>query len=128
MSKNKKSPNKPTSVKLSVATTKSDVIVKQARLDASVPANNQKIIEIYNKIRKNELDPSPDFQRKLVWKKQHKIRFIDTILHNYPFPEVYLAPDPSGPDLSTLTLKDLIVDGQQRLTTIVNYIEGNIRH
>lgn len=38
------------------------------KLNASIPANNWKIIELYNKIKKDELDPSPSFQRKLVWK------------------------------------------------------------
>lgn len=92
------------------------------KLDASVPANNWKIIELYNKIKKDELDPSPTFQRKLVWKKQHKNRFIQTILLNFPFPEIYIAPGELNTD--TLTLQDLIVDGQQRCTTIVNYIDG----
>ncbi|MCP4113537.1 MAG: hypothetical protein GY749_49770 [Desulfobacteraceae bacterium] len=57
-------------------------------LESSIPANNEKIIEIYKKVKSGQLDPSPDFQRKLVWKKQHKINFIKTILLNYPFPEI----------------------------------------
>jgi hypothetical protein len=92
------------------------------KLDFSVPANNQKVIELYNKLKKGELNPKPVYQRKLVWKKQHKYKFIGTILMNFPFPEVYLAPGEL--DTETLILKDQIVDGQQRLTTIVNYIEG----
>lgn len=92
------------------------------KLDTSIPANNWKIIELYNKLKKDELDPSPSFQRKLVWKKQHKYKFIETILLNFPFPEIYLAPGEL--DTESLTLKDLIVDGQQRCTTIRNYIEG----
>lgn len=92
------------------------------KLEFSVPANNQKIIELYNKLKKGELNPKPVYQRKLVWKKQHKYKFIGTILMNFPFPEVYLAPGEL--DTETLILKDQIVDGQQRLTTITNYIEG----
>jgi uncharacterized protein with ParB-like and HNH nuclease domain len=92
------------------------------KLNASIPANNWKIIELYNKLKKGELDPSPDFQRKLVWKKPHKFKFIETILLNFPFPEIYIAPGKI--DVDTLILKDMIVDGQQRCTTIENYIEG----
>ena len=91
-------------------------------LEASIPANNEKIIELYNKVKSGQLDPSPDFQRKLVWKTQHKINFIDTILNNFPFPEIYKAPGEL--DLETLTLKDIVVDGQQRITTIRNFIDG----
>jgi hypothetical protein len=91
-------------------------------LTQSVPANNWKIIEVFNKIRSNQLIVNTDYQRKLVWKKQHKNEFIDTILRNYPFPEVYLAPGTL--DQERLVLIDEIVDGQQRLTTIRDYILG----
>lgn len=91
-------------------------------LDSSIPANNEKIIEIYKKIKTGQLNASPDFQRKLVWKRQHKINFINTILMKYPFPEIYKAPGELN--VETLNLADLIVDGQQRVTTIVNFIDG----
>jgi len=92
-------------------------------LDNSIPSNNEKIIEIYQKVKSGQLNTSPGFQRKLVWKKQHKINFIDTILKNYPFPEIYKAPGELNVD--TLELQDLVVDGQQRVSTIVNFIDGN---
>lgn len=91
-------------------------------LAESVPANNQKIIEIYNKLRSGQIMVNKSYQRKLVWKNAHKFNFIDTILRNFPFPEVYLAP--GSLDQVRLVLIDEIVDGQQRLTTIQDYIEG----
>lgn len=94
----------------------------ESRLDTSIPANNLKIIEIFNKIRSGQLSINKSYQRKLVWKKQHKFDFIDTILRNFPFPEVYLAP--GNLDQEKLILVDEIVDGQQRLTTIYDYING----
>jgi hypoxanthine phosphoribosyltransferase len=90
-------------------------------LEFSIPANNQKIIEIYNKLRNSQLKVNRDYQRKLVWKRTHKENFIDTILRNYPFPEIYLAPGVL--DQEELILIDEIVDGQQRLSTIRDYIE-----
>lgn len=91
-------------------------------LEFSIPANNQKIIDIYNKLRNNQLQVNTDYQRKLVWKRLHKENFIDTILRNYPFPEIYLAPGVL--DQEKLILIDEIVDGQQRLTAIRDYIEA----
>lgn len=91
-------------------------------LEVCVPANNQKVIEIFNKLRSNQLIVNKDYQRKLVWKKAHKINFVDTILKNFPFPEIYLAP--GSLDQERLILIDEIVDGQQRLTTIRDYIDG----
>jgi len=92
------------------------------KLIESIPSTNAKIIEIYNKIDSGSLILQPDFQRKLVWKKQHKFHFIDTVLLNYPFPEVYIAS--AEMDVDTITSKEIVVDGQQRLSTIVDYIKG----
>jgi len=92
------------------------------KLESSIPSNNLKIIELYNKIESGSLNPSPSFQRKLVWKAQHKYNFIKTILDNFPFPEIYIAPD--SMDTKTLKIKEVIVDGQQRCSAIVNYIKG----
>jgi hypothetical protein len=92
------------------------------KLKESIPSNGVKIIDLYNKINSEILITRPDFQRKLVWKKQHKYHFIETILWNFPFPEIYIAS--SEMDVETLTAKEIVVDGQQRLSTIVDYIKG----
>jgi hypothetical protein len=49
--------------------------------------------------------------------------FIQTILDGFPFPEIYISQ--KGIDLTTLVTQNVIVDGQQRLTTIQRYIEGS---
>ena len=95
---------------------------QEIKLKQSIPSNTIKIIELYNKIEANLLDTSPNFQRKLVWKKQHKYAFINTVLLNYPFPEIYIAS--SEIDINNLQAKEIVVDGQQRLNAIVDYIKG----
>jgi hypothetical protein len=97
-------------------------MIQEIKLKQSIPSNTIKIIELYNKIEANLLDTSPNFQRKLVWKKQHKYAFINTVLLNYPFPEIYIAS--SEIDVNNLQAKEIVVDGQQRLNTIVDYIKG----
>jgi hypothetical protein len=65
----------------------------------------------------------PRFQRNLVWNDNHKENFIDTILRGLPFPEIYIA---SGEmDLEKMISTIVIVDGQQRLSTIRDYINGS---
>jgi uncharacterized protein with ParB-like and HNH nuclease domain len=50
---------------------------------------------------------------------RHKIAFIKTVLEGYPFPKVYIA---SGDvDLETARGNLMLVDGQQRLTTLYDY-------
>lgn len=92
------------------------------KLKSPISSNTIKLIEIYNKIISGTLITGPDFQRKLVWKKQHKYAFIETILLNFPFPEIYIAS--AEMDVEKLQAREVVVDGQQRITTIVDYIKG----
>src|SRR5690554_721516 len=94
----------------------------EKKLTSFVQSNSYKIVELYNKLDSGTLITDPEFQRNLVWKKQHKYNFIQTILLNYPFPEVYIASEQI--DVENLKAKEIVVDGQQRLTTIVEYIKG----
>ncbi|GLJ04287.1 DUF262 domain-containing protein [Bacillus sp. YKCMOAS1] len=84
--------------------------------------SNKKIIDIYNEIKAGNLKLQPDFQRKLVWNKDHKESFIETIILGLPFPEVYTAVGEIN--LETRKTEVLVVDGQQRLSTIYEYING----
>lgn len=86
--------------------------------------STKKISELYEKIKNESLDVRPDFQRRLVWNVKHKLEFIDTILKGYPFPEIYIA----NAEVDTVEIQsmELVVDGQQRLTTIVQYIDGDL--
>jgi hypothetical protein len=91
------------------------------KLNSSITSNSVKLIDLYNKMNSGALVTRPDFQRNLVWKKQHKYAFIKTILLNFPFPEVYIAS--IEVDVDNLQAREIVVDGQQRLTTIVDYIK-----
>lgn len=92
-----------------------------AKQHPSSPSNKM-ISELVGMIRRGELILQPEFQRKLVWNINHKSAFIDTILNGYPFPEIYLSQ--SGIDFETLKSQQVVVDGQQRLSTIMQYVEG----
>lgn len=46
------------------------------KLKNSIPSNSVKLIELYNKIISGALITGPDYQRKLVWKKQHKFSLL----------------------------------------------------
>ena len=91
-----------------------------ARQIPSSPSN-KKISELYKRIKENTLILQPDFQRKFVWTPGHKEAFIETILKGLPFPEIYTAQ--SGIDIEKIETQEVVVDGQQRLSTLVQYIE-----
>ena len=87
---------------------------------------NPTIADVYQLIDEGKLVLQPDFQRKFVWTHEHQEAFIDTILNGLPFPEIYVCEGEI--DLQRLRTKRLVIDGQQRLTTIRNYIEGRHEH
>lgn len=62
------------------------------------------------------------FQRRLVWVDKQRVRLIETILMGYPMPEFYLWQQPV--DTETGVQSHSIVDGQQRMNTIVQFV-GN---
>lgn len=83
---------------------------------------NPTIADIYQLIDQGKLILQPDFQRKFVWTNDHQESFIDTILQGLPFPEIYVCDGEI--DVQKMRTTRLVIDGQQRLTTIRNYIDG----
>ena len=68
---------------------------------------------------------SPYFQRNLVWRDLHKVDFIKTILLGYPFPQIFIAKGTI--DLENMSTTSCIVDGQQRMSAIVEFIKDKYR-
>lgn len=68
-----------------------------------------------------ELDLTPRYQRKQVWDQKKKSYLIDSIFRGYPIPPIFLREI-----IETRTLKNIreVIDGQQRLSAILNFIEG----
>ena len=89
----------------------------------SASPTKETISNLIGKINRAELILQPEFQRKFVWTSKHMESFIKTILEGFPFPEIYISQ--RGIDLDTLITQNVVVDGQQRLTTIKRYIDGN---
>lgn len=87
---------------------------------------NPTVADVYQLINEGKLTLQPDFQRKFVWTHEHQEAFIDTILNGLPFPEIYVCE--GDVDVQKLRTTRLVIDGQQRLTTIRNYIEGKHEH
>src|SRR5438034_6514299 len=80
------------------------------------------LVDIVNDINAGSIILSPFFQRKLVWRLAHKVDFIKTILLGYPFPEIFTSRGTL--DVDTMRSTSCIVDGQQRMNAIKEFIEG----
>ena len=86
-------------------------------------ATNKRVRELVNLVREGRLIPRPEFQRRLVWTNKDKDRFLDTVLKGLPFPEIYFAD--GEVDLETGEGTQLLVDGLQRVMTMVHYFDGH---
>ena len=84
---------------------------------------NRKIRVLMTALRDEKLVPRPDFQRRLVWTNRHKEYFLQTVLDDYPFPEIYVAS--GNVDTETGEGDEMLVDGQQRITTLYQYFTGS---
>lgn len=72
---------------------------------------------------KGQLDLDPPYQRRSVWSPRDKRFFIDTILNNYPAPPVFLHKTLDDNGRPTYH----VVDGKQRLETIIAFTQNRIR-
>ncbi len=86
-------------------------------------ASNRRIGDLIADIEEQKLVVRPYFQRRLVWTNSNKEKFIETVLRGYPFPEIFVAT--GALDLSTIKRKNWLVDGQQRITTLLEYARGS---
>jgi hypothetical protein len=65
---------------------------------------------------RKELILSPDFQRKDVWKGKQRSELIESILMGIPIPIMFLFETANG--------RKQVVDGRQRITTIIGYLNN----
>ncbi len=84
--------------------------------------STKKISDLYTRLTAESpsLILQPEFQRRFVWTDEHKEKLIDTLLRGLPIPEIYIAQ--SGIDIQKIWTQEVVVDGQQRLSTIIQYI------
>lgn len=86
-------------------------------------ASNRRLRVLLTAIGNGTLLPQPDFQRRLVWINKDKVEFIKTVLDGYPFPEIYIAA--GHVDTKTGEGAEVLVDGQQRITSLYQYFKGS---
>ena len=75
------------------------------------------IEQLVTRIKYKEIDLTPDFQRlRGIWNSERKSRLIESLLLRIPIPVFYVAAQEND-DWS-------VVDGLQRMSTIVDFING----
>jgi len=74
--------------------------------------------------QRGELILQPKFQRRDIWKPKARSYLIDTIIRGKPIPKLYMRQD-IDPRARKTTRE--IVDGQQRLHTVLSFIKDGFK-
>lgn len=82
-------------------------------------AKDPDLATILRRIQREMIDLQPDFQRGEVWPTRKKQRLIDSILRKWHIPPIHLVAKPGG--------RFDVLDGQQRLTAIREFVDGGFR-
>jgi len=73
---------------------------------------------------RGELVLAPKFQRREVWSDKARSYLIDTIIRGKPIPKIYMRQD-TNPE-TRRTVRE-IVDGQQRLRSVLTFIKDGFK-
>lgn len=88
--------------------------------EMDVDQGHYRVSDLIGWKRDGTLDLRPHFQRGSVWKERDKSFLIDSLLRGFPIPMIVLQQEErSGP----ADLIRRVVDGQQRLRTIIAFCE-----
>lgn len=70
--------------------------------------------QLFDMIKENLIDIAPEYQRHFIWDDTRQSQLIESLLLGIPVPNLFMA-----------TNKDSsweVIDGLQRLTTLVNFL------
>lgn len=75
---------------------------------------------IYSRVKRGDIDLQPDFQRGDVWPRGKKVKLIDSIFRGWKIPPIHVVISPDSEIWQVL-------DGQQRLTAIRDFIDNGFK-
>jgi len=84
--------------------------------------NNKTVKEVFDMATDGKLIVDKSYQRRSIWTDKDKIRLIETILLKYIVPQLFFWQAETDPDNGTTTTH--IVDGQQRINAIIDFINN----
>lgn len=88
-----------------------DEIVPPISYNVTSYGSDPEVESLVNRLRRGDLIV-PAFQRDYVWRQPEASKFIESLLLGLPVPGLFFAVDPE-------TNKQLVIDGQQRLKTLL---------
>jgi Protein of unknown function DUF262 len=89
-------------------------ILDKARKDVKTESYPMSIGELIGMYEKDEIILRPEYQRYFRWTHEQKSKLIESVLIGLPLPSFFMAQDEKG--------NWEVVDGMQRLSTILDFI------
>ncbi len=74
-----------------------------------------------DQIRNGNIDLDPAFQRRNAWRDNRRSRLIESLILNFPVPQIVLAEHPKKKK------SFIVIDGKQRLLTIASFYDKDYR-
>ena len=71
--------------------------------------------DLFRLYQKGQLEIQPKFQRGIVWTNKEQALFVDSLIKQLPIPSICIS-------LDVKTQKRLVIDGLQRLWTIIHFL------
>ena len=90
--------------------------------DAYVTGSDWTTATILDQLRRGNIDLNPTFQRREVWRDARKSRFIESVLLNFPIPQIVLA------ELKGQRGRFIVLDGKQRLLSLRQFCSEPEEH
>ena len=87
--------------------------------DVLIRKDARTVYEINRRIKQGRYVMNPDFQRDVVWDDSQQSKLIESVIMRIPLPVLYLAEDRKG--------RMVVVDGLQRLTTFVRFLNDDLK-
>lgn len=99
---------------------------KRSLLDQTkISKQTWSISEIYQKMKANQLILDPNYQRNYVWNIDKQTAFIESLFMGIVIPPIYVVEISTNDPLEATRYE--IVDGKQRLSTLLHFIENDLK-
>lgn len=95
----------------------------EGRIMETPQSKSYHVQELYEWWTRGELVLNPSFQRRPVWPDKARSYLVDTILCGMPIPKIFMR---QKINVATKKSQREVVDGQQRLRAVFDYIDGKL--
>jgi len=92
--------------------------IRDERRNVGFDSYDITVKQLVDMVTEQQINISPDYQRRFVWDIQRQSQLVESIFLGIPIPSLFMATN----DDATWE----VIDGLQRLTTMVNFVDNDI--